>query len=170
MMPGDGMRLRGRIALPVGVVVQAALVAAEDFARCEAEAFSGEEVRDIELPAWIGDGRELLPQLRLAEAGLSLRACRDPHLYATCGVDPHVDEMDGLSVALVLHSDGFTFRQGSMQLQLQAGDWFVFDDRYMHEVCEGTESTSLLVLTAAVEVTTTAAGRCRAKVGKTHVI
>jgi hypothetical protein len=82
---------------------------------------------------------------------MPLRSPGRPCVYATCGVEKHVDNMDGLSVCLVLHADGFTFAQGRNRLRLQAGDWFVFDDRLPHEVKETEQSTTLLVLTHPIE-------------------
>lgn len=72
------------------------------------------------------------------------------HMYATCGVEPHIDDMDGLSVCVVLHADGFTFKQSKTNLKLAAGDWFIFDDRLKHEVKNTAKATTLLIITAAV--------------------
>ena len=142
--------LRGRLELPRGVRTVFSGVATRDFESAVSDDFSGDAVRDIDWSDITGvDVLALLPQAALLECGLRI-AGPLPRLYATCGVESHVDEMDGLSVAVVLHSDGFRFRQGGCVLKLRAGDWFVFDDSQPHEVVETDSATTLLVLTAPV--------------------
>lgn len=149
-------QLHGRIDLvdlAGGVLERALRVAAADFAAQQAIEFSGDAVRDLELQGCglsADDALALLPAQALAALELAISPARGVKLYATCGVEPHQDHMDGLSVALVLHSDGFRFRQGSVSLALRAGTWFLFDDGIEHEVVEAGEATSLLVLTAPV--------------------
>lgn len=142
---------RGRVAIIDVAREGARQLAIRDYAQAEAEDFCGDLVRDITLPEWLGDTSLLLPVVALQGLGLKVRAERRVHMYATCGVDEHVDEMDGLSVAVVLHSDGFTFKSATQSLQLKVGDWFVFDDRLPHEACETRTSTTLLLLTAPLE-------------------
>ena len=137
----------GTVALPEEICAGARELAALDFANCVSEEFCGESVRDILLPAGLGDIETVLPAVSLHSMGLGPRIER-ARLYATCGVEPHIDDMDGLSVCIVLHSDGFTFQQCGARRKLHAGDWFVFDDRLEHEVLDTEEATTLLVLTA----------------------
>jgi hypothetical protein len=141
MKPGHG----GHIILPQDVITWAAALAARDFAEATGSEYSDESVRDILIPYWM-DAAGLL-----AKTGAPLRAGGRSCIYATCGVEKHVDNMDGLSVCLVLHANGFTFVQGRNRLRLQTGDWFVFDDRLLHEVKETEQSTTLLVLTHPIE-------------------
>ena len=139
--------ITGTVRLSALIREGARLVARSDFARCLAEEFSGEEVRDILVPSWMGELDLVLPVAELRSHGLEPDLSR-AHLYATCTVGEHIDDMDGLSVAVVLHSDGFAFRQCGFEARLRAGDWFVFDDREVHEVVEQRDATTLLVLTA----------------------
>ncbi len=141
----------GRVGLSDVVREGARHLAIRDYAQCEAEDFSGDSVRDIDLPEWLGDPSLLFPVMTLAELGLKVREQRHVRLYATCGVEEHIDDMDGLSVAVVLHSDGFLFKSAAQSLPLKTGEWFVFDDRLPHEATEKRTSTTLLVLTAPLE-------------------
>lgn len=137
----------GHTPLPEAVQIGAERLAAQDYAACVAEDFSGDWVRDLAYPGWLGDVALIFPVSELARMGLE--PVQDAHhVYATCSVDSHVDDMDGLSVCVVLHSDGFTFRQGKVRLRLNAGDWFIFDDRLAHHVKEDRKATSLIILTA----------------------
>lgn len=120
------------------------------FERCKAEDFSGDAVGDYEPPGWLPNLAAVLPHAGLEKLGLAVVAGRDPKLYATVSVDPHIDEIDGLSVAVVLHADGHRFIQAGASTRLKAGDWFVFDDREPHEVLHTEESTTLVVVTAAL--------------------
>jgi len=141
----------GRVAIGDVVREGGRQLASRDYAEAEAEDFSGDSVRDIALPEWLGDTSLLFPVVELAALGLKVREAHHVRLYATCGVEDHIDNMDGLSVAVVLHSDGFTFKSAAQSLPLKAGDWFVFDDRLPHEAREKRTSTTLLVLTAPLE-------------------
>lgn len=136
----------GKIALDDAMLRSAQRLAAQDFSDCEKDDFCGDAVRDILLPEGLGWEALPLPVAELKELGLEPDEGR-AHLYATCGVDSHTDNMDGLSVCVVLHSDGFTFRQGRTRLELRAGDWFIFDDRFEHEVEDASGATTLLVVT-----------------------
>lgn len=140
----------GHVELSAEVLEAFSDIAARDYAQAALDEFSGDGVRDIDWSGLAGlDVPALLPGTALRERGLRI-ARAHPKLYATCGIEPHVDDMDGLSVALVLHSDGFRFRQGGRSMRLAAGDWFVFDDTIPHEVVEDESATTLLVLTAPV--------------------
>lgn len=146
-----GLGANGTVPLSDLIRQSAIQLAAADYARCVAEEFCSEEVRDVAPPAWLGEIASFFPAVELLEMGLRPRADR-AHMYATCGVAPHIDDMDGLSVGVVLHSDGFTFKQrGVRQIKLRAGDWFIFDDRVEHEVLETESATTLLVLTAPLQ-------------------
>lgn len=140
----------GKVALSDVLREGARMEAKKDFAQAEADEFCGDEVRDIILPKWLGDPELVLPVAQLRELGLVLSYKRPVHMYATCGVEPHVDAMDGLSVCVVLHADGFTFKQGKTSLKLAAGDWFIFDDATKHAVTNTNKSTTLLIITAAL--------------------
>lgn len=155
--PGAGVVARppvlgasGRVELGSALIERAREMAVSDYTQEAAGEFSGDSVRDHIIPRWI-DPAELFPVQALRQLGLAVSASRPPHLYATCGVDPHVDSMDGLSVCLVLYSDGFSFRQRRFKLKLATGDWFIFDDAIAHSVDESKGATSLLVLTVPVE-------------------
>jgi hypothetical protein len=136
----------GTILLDPALSRAAQQLAAQDFTDCANEDFSGEEVRDILPPSWLGAEALPLPFTELKMLGLEPDTDR-VHLYATCGVGSHTDARDGPAVCVVLHSDGFTFKQGRTRLKLSAGDWFIFDDGLAHEVVDARESTTLLVLT-----------------------
>lgn len=142
----------GEVPLSALILQEAHALARRDYRACEAERFSVEEVRDIALPAWLRPVEQVLPIAELGKLGLSPCAGHHAHLYATCGVDPHVDDMDGLSVGVVLHSDGFTFKQGRTPLLLSNGRWFVFDDRLEHEVVAEDSATTLLIVAAPLQV------------------
>jgi hypothetical protein len=137
---------KGSVSLPLDVVRRCDQLAARDYAAAAAAEFSTEEVRDIIIPSFL----ERANLFSLIGAPLRTES-RGSKMYATCGVDTHVDDMDGLSVCLVLHADGFTFVQGRNRLRLKAGDWFIFDDRLPHEVKDSKKSTTLLVLTHPIE-------------------
>ena len=147
----DILTARGRAELVGEIVEEARRLACSDFAEAEKAQFSGDSVRDIELPTWIGNTRDIFPIEELRTMGLKVRDVDRVRLYATCGVDEHTDEIDGLSVAVVLHSDGFTFKSAGHCCELEAGDWFIFDDRLPHEALDGVASTTLLVLTCPLE-------------------
>jgi hypothetical protein len=100
----------GRMPFTDALRDDARRLAAADYADCVREDFCGESVRDILLPTWLGNIDMWLPTGDLHGMGLSPRG-ELARLYATCGVEPHIDDMDGLSVGIVLHSDGFTFGQ-----------------------------------------------------------
>ena len=152
----------GTARLPGRIEAAAKQLAADDFARCLVDDFAGDEVRDHAFPGWLRDPWELLPHAALASIGLAVRDRQAVRLYATCTVDSHIDDMDGLSVAVVLHSDGFVFEQLDVQRVLHPGDWFVFDDRLPHEVKEAPSSTTLLVLAAPLCLNASEPGRMRA--------
>lgn len=136
----------GRVELTAEVAQAARELAKEDFAACEAEWFCGDEVRDLNWPDWMPDLEDLLPNGALEMRGR--RAVLDgAHLYATCGVDPHTDDMDGESIAIVLHADGHTFRDAEGSVPLAPGTYFIFDDRVEHEVVETDEATTMLLIT-----------------------
>jgi hypothetical protein len=141
----------GTLAVSDVVREGARQLAKDDYEWCEAESFSGDSVRDYGLPSWLGDTSLLFPVVALAALGMEVREDRHIHLYATSGVDDHVDNMDGLSVAVVLHSDGFQFLSGDQCVDLKTGKWFMFDDRLRHEVKDGEGATTLLVLTAGLD-------------------
>lgn len=142
--------LSGCVVLPSAVADAALRMAREDFDQAQENEFSGDSVRDYVLPAWLPEPAQILPAFELGQAGVAISSRRGVHMYATCGVDPHVDDMDGLSVCMVLHSDGFVFKQGKIKLKLSTGDWFIFDDRLLHSVVESKHSTSLVVITGPV--------------------
>lgn len=141
----------GRIDLPPAVMQAACELAMKHFEACERIEFCGSAVEDLEIPFWMPPLVRWVPQLELAQLGLavSLRS-RGVRLYATVDVDEHVDDMDGLSLGLVLANDGLTFRQGRQHHCTRAGEWFIFDDRIPHEVTGTDTSHTYLVLTVAL--------------------
>lgn len=148
----SALSAHGSVVLGASVIAGARAVAQADYRAAEEDEFCGDEVRDILLPPWLSDNIEhVLPESAIRGLGLSLREDLQPHMYATCGVERHTDDMHGLSLCVVLHADGFTFKQGKARYTLAAGDWFIFDDRLPHEVCNTAASTSLLVVTAALQ-------------------
>lgn len=147
-----GLGAHGSVILSSGIRAAARELADQDFQECQRQGFCGDAVRDHLLPHWLGPLDQVLPVGALHRLRLKVREEHGARLYATCGVDEHVDDMDGLAVAVVLYSDGFTFSQGDLSLKLSAGDWFVFDDGLEHAVAESREATSLLVLTAPLRL------------------
>lgn len=142
----------GTIALPQAVIDGAFLLAAKDYQEAEEEEFSGDAVRDHLPPQdWLPDTMTVMPLAELRALGLEPGEAKTHHLYATCSVDEHIDDMDGLSVGVVIHSDGFTFKQGKTKLKLKTGDWFIFDDRLPHRADDSKHSTTLLLVTAPLK-------------------
>lgn len=164
--------LSGSFTLSKPLVDGFAELARADYAQCEAVDFSDEEVRDLGKPGFIPSLTSFIAETgieaQLRAVGLALKNVvkteeessldRLSHFYSTCGVDDHEDHIDWLSVALVLHCDGFRFRQGDGSfgsrgswIRLQTGMWFVFDDSKSHGVQEDANATSLVVFTMPVE-------------------
>ncbi|WP_186214953.1 hypothetical protein [Burkholderia gladioli] len=133
----------GSVALPALVIAEAGKLAAEVFSAAEEQAFCGEEVETLSVPAWaLQDGPAWLPDLealgyRRELADVFGRERREL-LVATPGVEPHADD-EGLVLMIVLHNDGLMFKQGRVKYAPNAGDWFVFDDRKAHGVDGGTD-------------------------------
>lgn len=96
--------------------------------------FSGDPVSTHRLPGTSPAAGHLLADSVLAEFGLRIDASERQELVATCEVDKHVDNVDGLVLFLVLHTDGLKFRQGKVSHAPVAGEFFVFNDRRPHAV------------------------------------
>ena len=56
-------------------------------------------------------------------------------LLVTHGVGPHVDEINGPTLILVLYNAGLAFSQGEVRHVTQPGEWFIFNDRIEHDIC-----------------------------------
>lgn len=137
----------GMVALPTCLAAGATQLAARHYREAELDEFSGEAVESYlpEFMEWMADRWGLFPAAELAALGLERCPSGREHLYATAGVDPHVDGMDPAAFLLVLANDGLEFKMGRIRHKTLPGEWFVLDDRKMHEVRGAKAKTSYLV-------------------------
>lgn len=114
-----------------------------DFARQSATAFWAFQVKTefndpvdtLVVPPTIG--RDWLPHQALANLGLKVADKHNDLLVMTTSVDNHVDNINGLMLALVVRNEGFYFSQrGHGKHQHQDGQWFVFNDAIDHAAQE----------------------------------
>lgn len=139
--------IQGKVALPPKVFLAANALAEGYYLKAEAADFCGDPVEDILFPGWMKSRKSWLPVDDLAALGFEPSRDGREELLATCGVEPHIDDMNGLTFALVLHNDGLTFRQGAASHVTEAGQWFIFDDRKLHQVRESKKSRTYLLWT-----------------------
>lgn len=139
--------VRGQIDLPADVLKQMEAMAKRHISEAAADDFCGDQVQDYVFPGCLRPRRSWLPLPALAELGFAPDPDRREELLATCGVDSHIDAINGPTFALVLHNDGLTFKQGRVSHVTKAGQWFVFDDSKPHQVRESKKSTSYIVWT-----------------------
>ena len=139
-------KIAGRVALAPTVVARAAAHARTFYAEQEAIDFCGEAVESLGMPDWLDSW---LPSEDLRSLGLGADLKRADYL-ATVGVDTHTDDIDGLTVCVVLHNDGLQFQQGRQRCRPAAGDWFFFDDARSHAVHSKEDTTTLLCVTVPV--------------------
>lgn len=137
--------IQGKVDLDNRVLEAARSLASDLYAQFEEQEFSGDQVEDVLLPDWLDEWRTWFPLESLAALGLSPVEER-LRMYATASASPHVDEMDGLAAILVLFNDGLAFRQGKVRHRTAPGEWFILDDRLLHEVKEAKDSTVYLCL------------------------
>lgn len=142
----------GNISLSSEVKDSAAHQAKEYYEACEAKEFSGDDVQTALMPSWL---TSFLPTNELAEQGFKVRAWgfkvpapAKPEFLLTLGTEAHVDDIQGLTLCVVIHNDGLTFKQGRSRCTPLAGDWFVFDDSRTHEVLSPKDGKA--VLTAVI--------------------
>jgi hypothetical protein len=139
-------KIAGRVALASTVVARAAAHARTFYAEQEAIDFCGEAVESLGMPDWLDSW---LPIEDLRSLGLGADLKRADYL-ATVGVDTHTDDINGLTVCVVLHNDGLQFQQGRQRFRPAAGDWFFFDDAKKHAVHSKEDTTTLLCVTVPV--------------------
>ena len=142
--------IQGNVDLDHEVREAACALASDLYGHFEEQEFSGDEVEDVLLPAWLDDWRNWFPLESLAALGLSPVEGR-LRMYATASASPHIDDMDGLAAILVLFNDGLTFRQGKVRHRTAPGEWFILDDRLLHEVKEAKDSTVYLCLSLPLQ-------------------
>lgn len=143
----DVGQVLGHIALSEEAVSHACSLAAEYFECQKKIDFCGDPVELQRCPAWAIDSDDWIPTEALQKIGLWLshdNATRN--MVATVGVQQHIDQINGLTFCLVLHNDGFKFRQGRKAISPVAGDWFIFDDRINHGVKESSKSTTFVAI------------------------
>ena len=126
--------IAGRLPLDSGTLREAQRFSAQFFKSQAAIEFSGDDVETFKTPDWAP--KTWLPLKEAKALGFAPRAVRTSpvELVATCGVDLHVDNINGLTACLVLHNDALQFKQGRVLHTPEAGDWFIFDDDRAHRV------------------------------------
>lgn len=137
---GSDVLLSGFVAVPVDIADKCRHRARAFFDAKAAEHFSGELVDSDPLEcvehlprAWTLFPWNDLKRFRLRQAAPSSPRSQ-VQVVTTAGVDPHDDDILGLSLCWVLHNDNLEFRQSGKKIKAKAGEWFVFDDRLTHEV------------------------------------
>lgn len=148
--PAIPAAVQGTLDLPAAALAAAASLAAAQYQAAVKAEFCGDAVETYALPDWLPPLHSLLPHEHLLSMGLELNDLHRAELVGTCGVDPHPDHIHGLVMIVVLHNDGLTFRQGRVRHAATAGQWFIFDDRKLHEVIETERSTCYLALAVAL--------------------
>lgn len=146
--------IQGSISLPDITLRAASALAASQYQSAVDAEFSGDPVETYELPAWLPPVESFLPHEHLCSLGLERNHRERAELVGTCGVDPHVDQIHGVVMIVVLHNDGLTFRQGRVRHAAAPGQWFVFDDRKSHQVIETKRSTCYLALAVPLRLAT----------------
>lgn len=139
----------GRITLSREILDASAALAAQQYAEFERQEFSGFEVEDVAMPPWLERWRSWFPMDWLASNQLSLLEHR-LRLYVTASASPHIDDMDGLSLIVVLFNDGLVFRQGHVTHCTKPGEFFILDDCREHQVDDRRGTTVYLCLSVPV--------------------
>lgn len=135
--------IQGTVTLPASVISSARDLSKEYFRQAAAQDFCGDPVEDLGFPSWMGERRLWINEAELRVLGFA--PASGEQLLATVSVDPHVDAIHGPVMALVLHNDGLTFKQGRVSHKTAVGEWFIFDDRKPHQVRESKKSTTYLL-------------------------
>jgi len=141
----------GRIDLPESLLEQARLTAQAHYEEMKAQEFSGHDVEDLALPAWLPKIEDWFPAADVRALGFRLKPGAQPLMYATCDAAPHEDDIHQWSLILVLHNDGLRFKQRRVSHKTAAGEWFIFDDRIEHEVRSYEKTTTYLLLSVQLE-------------------
>jgi hypothetical protein len=140
-------KILGHIDLSKEALEHARDFALEHFESQKELEFCGNPVDLCGCPAWAIESDDWIPADQLKAMGLVLNHDRKHEgLVATVGVDQHVDATYGLAFCLVLHSDGFKFRQGRESITPVAGDWFIFNDYINHGVKESADTTAFVAI------------------------
>lgn len=129
--------VRGRIKVPPALAEITKIITDKFWAQMVSEEFSEETVDAIPVPALV----RLFDWIPHAQLGLmGLKASmkpKDQHLVMTSSCVEHDDHMLGLTLMWVLRTGGaLAFRQtnqGPWHWH-EVGDWYLFDDRVLHEV------------------------------------
>jgi hypothetical protein len=137
--------IQGKVELPQAVLTNARELALQHYAEAESMDFSGDEVEDYPIPGWMADRLSWFPTTALQALGFKRASKTAERLLATASASPHIDDIDGPCLLLVLYNDGLKFKQGKQAHVTQAGEWLVFNDGIKHEVKEGRDTSSYLV-------------------------
>jgi hypothetical protein len=126
--------IAGHVRLATSTLREAQKFSTKFFQSQAAIEFSGDDVETFKAPNWAP--QQWLPLEESKALGFVPRTAKiyTAELVATCGVDAHIDGINGLTACLVLHNDGLQFQQGRSLHKPAPGDWFIFDDGKRHQV------------------------------------
>ncbi len=138
--------LQGTIPFSTDVLDHARQASLRQYEAAVDADFCGDPVETYSLPDWLPPLQTWLPLAELTAIGLEPNPHEQPEMVGTCGVDPHVDNIHGLVLAVVLYNDDLKFHQGRQRHVTAPGQWFVFDDRLPHQVKDTPSSTCYLCI------------------------